>query len=467
MTSKYIHPSVLPKIHFGWVLFIIIALCAIEFSTHLNIDGELISFGPYELNWGSAAGVRQILNGQPFHFEGLPNVRNLHFFAGGIDSLDLGYTVPTGRLFAPFIGSLFNIATYDVLSSVYITNFLFWVLGAIATYGIGRRHFLNHSLGLIAAILVATSQGYISLVFGTKTHVVSYSFFITATFLILELGFWERSTSRKNFILAGFVAGIGIFFNGTHLMLVSIFLTLGVFRVHWTNLILFACPMVIYTLAAKGLFIVAGTFGFHVGDIQHVIIGNALTHIESVLQILSGTEGVEYTISGGSGTINFNTAFGPYAWILENMPSFLLLGGPIVLGFALLGLVSRNFKCTIISLAIIIIPSAIVAAIMSYWPWNAFFGYFFYYSIFGFYFLCALGILNFAVFTSGAVEKLFNLSSKFKARFQIAFCLVPLIMAAGLNNLDILFGWKIGHIWFHQYFFIPYSMDWDFDVTDW
>jgi|GEM_PF-4872256 len=467
MTPKYPHQSVLPKTHFGWVLLILAAICAFEFSTHLHIDGELISFGPYELNWGSAAGVRQILNGQPFHFEGLPNVRNLHFFAGGIDSLDLGYTVPTGRLFAPFIGSLFNFATYDVLTSVYTTNFLFWVLGAIATYGVGFRHFHSHSLGLIAAILVATSQGYISLVFGTKTHVVSYSFFITAIFLILELGFWERSTPRKNIVLAGFVAGLGIFFNGTHLMLVGIFLTLGVFRVHWTNLILFACPMIIYTFAAKGLFIIAGTYGYHVGDIQHVIIGNALTHIKSAFQIISGAEGTEYTISGGSGIVHFNTVFGPYAWILENMPSFFLLGGPIVLGFALFGLISRHFKCTIVSLIIIVVPSGIVAAIMSYWPWNAFFGYFFYYSIFGFYFLGALGIINFALLASAGFQKLFNLSPTFKARFQIAFCVVPLIIVAGVNNLDILFGWKIGHVWFHQFYFIPYPMDWDFDVTDW
>ncbi len=68
MTPKYPHQSVLPKTHFGWVLLILAAICAFEFSTHLHIDGELISFGPYELNWGSAAGGQTDFEWAAFSF---------------------------------------------------------------------------------------------------------------------------------------------------------------------------------------------------------------------------------------------------------------------------------------------------------------------------------------------------------------------------------------------------------------
>jgi hypothetical protein len=435
------------------------------FFSHLGINGEVLSYGPYELNWGAGPGPAYLLNGRPVHFEGLANLRNSAFFAGADYQLDLGYTIPTGRLLVPFLAGLLNLVTFDVSTSLAAINLLFWIGGTWAAYGIGSHVLGSRWMGVAMAVLLATSMGFVSNPVDIKVHLTSYAWFVIAIYLVHRLGFFDRAAPIANIWAAGAVIAFGMFLNGTHLMVLGYVVLMGVFRVSWPRL---AIPVVmtgLFTAVTKLVYEIALLSKVHVGTMEGIILGNLKRHLSQIVPWVTG-QPVVLDIGSPSGSYHYTDLISPFDDAIANLPSFFMMAGLPLAVLVVIGLLRPRLRETGMALALALSGWVVVTMICTYWPWRNFFGYMHYYSVAGWYVLGALGVLNLA---EGAGWTVRRLGASEAAGGRVMVGGVGLVFAALLvyANQDLLFGRLIEHLHFHRTFFVPYPWDWDFNVTRW
>lgn len=440
-------------------------LCVVLFVSHLGINGELLSYGPYELNWGAGPGPAYLLNGKPVHFEGLPNLRNTAFFAGANHLLDLGYTIPTGRLLIPFLAGLLNLFTHDVVNSLAAVNLLFWIGGAWAAYGIGCRVLESRWMGLVMGVLLATSMGFVSNPVDIKVHLTSYAWFVIAIYLIHRLGFFDRAAPLSHVWTAGIVTAFGMFINGTHLMVLGYIGLMGLFRVSWPRLAIPFAMTGLFTAITKLVYEIALQSKIHVGTMEQIIIGNLKRHLFQTVEWLKGKP-VDFEISSPSGYYHYTDLVSPFNDAITNLPSFFLMSGLPLAILAILGLLRPRGRELAMAVALALSGWVVVTLICTYWPWRNFFGYMHYYSVAGWYVLGAAGTLNLSDWIGGAARRL-GVSEAGSAKAMLGS--VGVVFAAVLlyANQDILLGHLIEHLHFHRTIFVPYPWDWDFNVTKW
>lgn len=440
-------------------------LCCLLFVSHLGINGELIAYGPYELLWGAGPGPVNMLNGKPFHFEGLPSLRNTAFFAGADHLLDLSYTIPTGRLLIPFLAGLLNLFTHNVQTSLSTINLIFWIGGAWAAFGIGSNILRSRWMGLMMGFLLATSMGFVSNPVDVKVHLSSYAWFVIAVFLTHRLGFFERSTPFPHIWAAGVVAAIGMFINGTHLMVLIYICLMGITRVSWPRLAIPFLMTGLFTAVTKLVYEIAARSKVTVGTMEQVIIGNLKRHLSQGIGWLNGRP-VDFDITSGSGTLHYTDLLSPFSDAVAALPSFFLMAGLPLAALAVAGILRPRRKELAMGSALILSGWIVVTMICTYWPWRSFFGYMYYYSVAGWYILGAAGTLNLADL-AGSVARRIGVSESGCAKAMVgsvgAVSAVVLVYA----NQDILFGHLIEHLNFHRTFLLPYPWDWDFNVTKW
>lgn len=440
-------------------------LCIVLFVTHLGINGEILAFGPHELTWGAGPGPVYILNGVQFHFEGLPNLRNTAFFAGADSMLDLGYTIPTGRLLAPFLAGLINLITHDVYTSMIALNLLCWIGGAWAAYGLGCCIFKSRWMGILMALLLATSMGFVSNPVDIKVHLISYAWFMIAIFLIHRLGFFKRETPLTNIVAASIVVAFGMYVNGTHLILLVYVFLIGLFQVSWLRL---TFPLLIsgfFTIVTKMVFTIAIWSNIHVGSMEKVVIGNFMQHLSQTLGWIIGKP-VDFEISSSSGYYRYTDILGPFDYAISSLPSFFMIAGVPLIVLSLIGLLRPRMRELSTGFAMIFSGWLIVIMTCTYWPWRSFFGYMHYYSVAGYYVLGAMGAMNLAAWSGRAVQ-LCGASDLVQSRVMLGSMAIVFVSVLLYANQDILFGHLIEHVHFHRSVFVPYPWDWDFNVTSW
>jgi hypothetical protein len=444
-------------------LALIAALCVFEYASHLHINGEVVAFGPYELSWSGANGIINIVNGRPVHFEGIGNLRNAWFFAGADTPIDLSYTIPTGRLFLPFMAAQFNHITSDVILSTWALNLVLWVLASWAAWDIGRRDLGSPLIGLALGILVATNQGFVSNALDTKVHLASWAFIIFSLWFAERLRIFHPGTPWSNYHAMGWIAGLGMLINGTHTMILGYIALRGVLVVQWRKLAWVAVVPVVLTIAFALLYRFAAARGVPVGNMQAVVAGNLVEHLRvAASHLIQGTP-VEIVIASPTGMFTYSGLLEPFRWMLLDWQSFFLMPGYLVLGLCIVGFAYPRRGALAMALPSAAAVVIVVSLIVTYWPWAYFYGYFYYFAIISFMIMAAVGIENVA---AGIVLA----GRRFgRARWFAAAATVFALLGGQVvhTNQDILFGHLIEHVRLHRSFDVPYPGTWDFRVIDW
>lgn len=443
-------------------------LCCLEFATHLNINGEVVVWQAHSLGHAyGATGSNTLVNGREVRNEGLTNLINTYFFAGGRDQLALYYELSTNRLMTPFLASLLTPFTGDVVLSIFILNLLFWIAASWATFGLGLE-FGDERLGLIMGVMVAASQGFLGTALGTKAHLPAYSFIIILVFLAVRLRLFEKSTPYVNYLTAGLLSGVSVFFNGLYIIFGLFVLLRGVFRVPIRKLLLVNLPPLIVLGAIKLIYKVSSAADVDIGDRTFAtILSHIKVHLAAVYNHFVHGEPISFIIRNTAGApLVHRTWWQPFAWFDAYAYNYVLLTGVPFLVLAVVGLLKPRLKAAWTALSLLLAVFAVVFLVQSYWPTRIFWGYSTYYAALGFYILAGCGILNLG---SAARWTASRLGWGERARAGLDLGLMAAILGALIvfTNQDILFGRLIGLFRFHLRYDVWWPADWDFGILDW
>jgi len=447
------------------VLSLLALLCTIEFTLHLNTNGEIYIWQTYQLgNVNGATGPNNVVNGIEVRREGFVNVLNTYFFAGGTDRISLGYEIATNRLFFTFLASLLNLFTLDVLNSIAILNLLFWIAASWAAYGIGMYNLKNEFMGVIMGTLIATSQGFIATAMGTKAHLAAYSFMIIMIFLAGRLNIFEKNTSYYNYILMGVIAAVGAFINGLYLIFGIFSILMGIFKVRWRKLLLIIIIPVLFLFILKFIYAVALPKGTHIGDRTFdVLIKHIIIHFKAIYLYITSDKQISYSFL----RFQYDNIGKPFQWISSYASNFILLCGVPFLLLSVAGVLRITWAQVRLAFSVLLSVSTTIFLVQSYWPSHSFWGYSTYYAVIGFYLLSARGIENLGALVGGTAMKC-GVSSHFSYMLKITSVVILLAGLIVFTNQDIFFGRMIEYFRFHwRYALSAYPADWNFDILGW
>lgn len=212
---------------------LVLAVCALEAAPRLgaNSPDTRFTLPQYSLGyfWDTPLGWTGVLDGTPVNKDSVQFASLAGFFrdepAVPVPPEDnvyvrfAGYAL-VGSVFAPILGAY---------ASFVLTNVLFWVAAALATYALARRLLRNHLTAVLAALLVANAPAFEALAGQALPYVASYSLFVLALLLFDHVNLFERETSWQTAALAGLAGGVGFLFYDLY-MLPAFVVVYGVLR---------------------------------------------------------------------------------------------------------------------------------------------------------------------------------------------------------------------------------------------
>jgi hypothetical protein len=129
-----------------------------------------------------------------------------------------GYSL-VGSILAPLIGAY---------ASFVLINVLFWVAATLATYLLALRFTRDRTIGVLAALLVATAPAFEALAGQALPYVASYSLFVLSLLLFDRARLFERGTPYTTALACGLISGLGFLFYDLY-MLPAFVVVYGVF----------------------------------------------------------------------------------------------------------------------------------------------------------------------------------------------------------------------------------------------
>ena len=186
-----------------WLFAVAIVLtCTVEWHLHGDAANPFLATSRPEAgmeNWTNADGYATILDGHPAQGDGLFLLNLLGLFMGDRPAIFGEFDRRAGHV---YLVSLLQapLGTYWAFA---ITNLLAWITSAFAVWRLGWRRWPNRAVGEVAAIMVATGQGFIFMSSAPQAHPTAFAAFAVVLVLLDEVGLW---TSRGAAEVRGAVA---------------------------------------------------------------------------------------------------------------------------------------------------------------------------------------------------------------------------------------------------------------------
>lgn len=181
------------------VALTIVVLCTVEWYFHGDGVNPFLATSRPEAgmdNWTNADGYATILDGHPAQGDGLSLLGLLGLFMGDRPPVPSEFDRRAGHV---YLVSLFQgpLGTYWAFATV---NLIAWIASAFAVWRLGWRRWPDRAVGEVAAVMVATGQGFIFMSTAPQAHPAAFAAFAIALVLFDEVSMW---TSRGTAELRG------------------------------------------------------------------------------------------------------------------------------------------------------------------------------------------------------------------------------------------------------------------------
>jgi len=216
-----------------WVLALAIAAtCAAEWHVHGGEANPFLATSRPEAgmeNWTNADGYSTILDGYPAQGDGLFLLNLLGLFMGDRPAISGEFDRRAGHV---YLVSLLQapLGTYRAFATV---NLIAWITSAFAVWRLGWRRWPDRAVGEVAAVMVATGQGFIFMSTAPQAHPTAYAAFVVVLVLLDEVDIWTaRGPSQlRGSIVAAWAMGVaGLLYFG-HIPLAFVTWVFGAGRV--------------------------------------------------------------------------------------------------------------------------------------------------------------------------------------------------------------------------------------------
>lgn len=432
-------------------------------NSHYN--AEIQSCGAWTLHtvYGGL-GCTIGLDGVAFHVEGATNLNNLSYLAGNGQPFSLTYEIATNRLLFPYFGSLLVPMFGSILVTVKTLNSIWWLIGSVSAYYFAKCLTVDRRIAWFAGLFVVSGIGFAATWMGVKAHLLSYSYFVLALYVLERIGLFDDVLESRKLIAAGAMIGLGAFANGLVLPLVIYVAIRFVVRLRIKQLFQLAFISILPLLSVKLGF---SLFGASSGDrTDTVILTNFLNHFKMIFQFLFNNESAPIFITN----IKITSPWEPFGWIYHNfLVNLPFLFGTLGLILAVIGLMppwSRVQKAAIIIISCVCIA---VVGVQTYWPFWGFRGYTVYYVYVGFSLLIGLGICRLTDLIGSTILIWVEAYSS-QIRVGTFVCLTVIWVSYSSHHI-------VTHRYLHflQYYYsqnvgnpeMRFPDDWDFRVANW
>src|SRR5215831_12077806 len=204
------------------VLAIALVVCSFETGLRLGVSSPDTRFTLPQFSlgyfWDTPLGWTGVLDGVPVNKDSVQFASLAGFFrdepAVAVPPDDnvyvrfAGYSL-VGSILAPFIGAY---------ASFVLINVVFWVAATLATYLLALRFTRDRSIGVLAALLVATAPAFEALAGQALPYVASYSLFVLSLLLFERARLFERGTTYTTALGCGLASGLGFLFYDLYML---------------------------------------------------------------------------------------------------------------------------------------------------------------------------------------------------------------------------------------------------------
>jgi hypothetical protein len=208
-----------------WLLVgAVVVTCTAEWALHGGATNPFLATSRPEAgmeNWTNADGYAMVLDGHPAQGDGLFLLNLLGLFMGDRPPISgefdrrAGHVYLVSLLQAP-LGAYWAFATVNLVA---------WITSAFAVWRLGWRRWPNQAVGEVAAVLVATGQGFIFMSTAPQAHPAAFAAFAVVLVILDEVSFWtararEEVRSAATAAWATGVAGL-LYFGHIPILLVT------------------------------------------------------------------------------------------------------------------------------------------------------------------------------------------------------------------------------------------------------
>jgi hypothetical protein len=211
----------------------IVATCTLEWHLHGGATNPFLATSRPEAgmeNWTNADGYATLLDGYPAQGDGLFLLNLLGLFMGDRPAISGEFDRRAGHV---YLVSLLQapLGTYWAFATV---NLVAWITSALAVWRLGWRRWPNRAVGEVAAVMVATGQGFIFMSTAPQAHPTAFAAFAVVLVLLDEVGLWTSRGAAKlrGAVAAAWAIGVaGLLYFG-HIPLALVTWVFGAGRVH-------------------------------------------------------------------------------------------------------------------------------------------------------------------------------------------------------------------------------------------
>lgn len=218
------------------ILMAVLGLCSLEWYLHRDDRNPFLASSRPEANedtWLTADGYAMLLDGHIAQNDGTFLLPMLRMFTGDARPEPSEFDARAGHLYVvsflvPWLGTYWAFAG---------TNLVFWWLAVVSVWWLGIRHWSEKSIGVIGAVLVATSQGFIFMGTAPQPHAVAYAVFgvlLVVHDLLLNR---QLDTSASKAVRFGWATGASGLIYFVHVpSLIYLWLVMPL-RTHWRAMV--------------------------------------------------------------------------------------------------------------------------------------------------------------------------------------------------------------------------------------
>ena len=209
----------------AWAFAIAISLlCTAEWILHGGAANPFLATSRPEAgmeSWTNADGYATILDGYPAQGDGLFLLNLLGLFMGDRPAISgefdrrAGHVYLVSLLQAP-LGAYWAFATVNLGA---------WITSALAVWRLGWRRWPDRAVGEVAAVMVATGQGFIFMSTAPQAHPTALAAFAVVLVLLDEVAVWTArgTTGMRAALAAAWATGLAglLYFGHIPLLLVT------------------------------------------------------------------------------------------------------------------------------------------------------------------------------------------------------------------------------------------------------
>jgi hypothetical protein len=201
---------------------LVVVLCTLETSLRLgaNSPDTRYTLPQYSLGyfWDTPLGWTGVVDGASVNKDSVQFASLAGFFrdqpAVPVPPEDNVYVRFAGYA---FVGSSLA-ALFGMYASFVVTNVVFWVAAALATYALARTLTGAAPIAVFASVLVATAPAFEALVGQALPYVASYGLFALGLLLFDRMRLFQRETGPLVALGCGLAAGAGFLFYDLYML---------------------------------------------------------------------------------------------------------------------------------------------------------------------------------------------------------------------------------------------------------